>query len=105
MPLKCYISTDNEVTVVLTWSDDEPANNAVVEVELTTKAGVTLSGSEVTLSYTAASDGEYVGIIPNTVVMEDGITYYLLIVAEENNKKVTMRIPFKAGYYDGSCAC
>lgn len=105
MPMNVYISSDNLVTVdgLTDEATGSYVNDATVTAKLTTdSAGVsTVSGSSITLSYVAASDGKYRGEMPYTVSLTEGTTYYLFAL---RGSRVIGRRPVRAGYYEG-CDC
>jgi hypothetical protein len=103
MPIKCYISSDNDVTVEeLTIANTGAyANAATVSASILTSAGATVTDSTTTLTYVTESNGKYFGSIPSTVVLTDAANYFLQITASQSGKDITIRIPFVAGYYQG----
>jgi hypothetical protein len=107
-PVTCYISSDNDVTVegLQIASTKAYANAATVTATIVDSAGSTVSGSSTSLTYVTNSNGKYSGSIPSTVVMVEGTSYSLQIVASQSGKDITMRFPFTAGYYTGAaCSC
>lgn len=99
--IKCYISSDNEVTVELADTSGAPANSATVTASIINSAGATVTDSSTSLTYVTNSAGKYTGAIPSTVVQTKNADYDLQIVASQSGKDVTLRFPYKAGYYQG----
>jgi hypothetical protein len=58
-------------------------------------------GSNLAMSYVAASNGQYHGTLPPTVVLEEHATYYLDITATSGSLVLFARLPCRAQYDRG----
>lgn len=82
---KLYVDNDNNVRLdgLINPANGEFVNDAVVELTLLDAAGDEVAGQAwpLTLSYIAASDGNYEGVVESTVVAEEGDTGTMQITA------------------------
>jgi hypothetical protein len=56
-------------------------NDATVTAEIKTSAEAAVSGSSISLSYVAVSDGDYRGSFPHTLVLTEGAQYFVEVTA------------------------
>ncbi len=95
-----YVNNDNAVTVngLKDLTTDTFINDAVVNATLQDCDGNNIAGGSwpVTLSYIAASDGEYRGVIQDTVNIVADTMYQILITAVGNGFQAEWTTPVKA---------
>lgn len=98
--LSIFIDTDNLVTLsgLTDSTTGEYINDATVSMTLEDSDGITVA-ADIPLTYTAESDGEYTGILANTVEMVAGDYYYLYVTATSEGAKLTTKTRMRAGYY------
>lgn len=95
-----YVSNDNQLRVDgLRDADDTYINNATVTCTGVTDAdGNAVSGDSFpkTLSYVAASDGNYRGTLQQTLALVAGETYTATITADGGGLQASFAVPFTA---------
>ena len=107
MPIKTSgfwcISTD--VKVILEGLRDEAGgliNDATMVATLKDTKKVDVVGAvNVPFSYVALSDGNYEGILPNTLTLKEGADYDLYCDFTHNGRKMLVRLRRKAKYIEG----
>lgn len=99
-----YISSDHTVTLTGLSGGGSYLNAATVTYALKDLAGTTVSGGTGTLSYTAASNGNYTGIIDATVtaLLTDGGMYYVHATIVEGGYNDFRKLMLIAKYRDAS---
>jgi hypothetical protein len=75
-------------------------NDAAVTFTVKDASGVVVSGATGVMSYVAASDGRYEGILESTVILILGGTYYLEVTATSGGANGFRRIECVAAYQD-----
>ncbi len=94
-----WITTDN--VVWLKGLKDPVAgtyiNDATITAQMTDADGMNI-GSSIDFSYKSASNGEYFGIVPDTLPLADGSQYTLTITATSGAYKLTVKVTRRAAY-------
>jgi hypothetical protein len=82
-----FINADNEVSWTGATANGSYLNSATVTYALKTITGATVSGGTGTLSYVAASNGNYLGTIESTVttLLTEGTVYLLQITLSQSS--------------------
>ena len=96
-----FIDSDNlvEWDEMMNLATDTYINNATVAFTLKTILGVAVSGAtSVTMSYVAASNGKYQGVIESTVDLGDPGTEYDLEITVSSSPEAFRRIRCVAQY-------
>ena len=82
MSKKMYVSNGHKLTVdQLRDTDDQYINTATVEATIIDSAGNEVEGQTwpLSLSYVEDSDGKYEGILDNTIELQSGENYTLIV--------------------------
>jgi len=97
-----YISNDTQIDVsgLQNAADSSYLNSATVTATLKDQSGTEVSGVSwpLTLSYEAASNGNYSGTIDKAVSVSDGVSYFLEITAAQGGIDAFWRIRMLAQY-------
>lgn len=98
-----YVGSDNLVTVDKLRNERTSLylNGASVQVEVrNAQLELVLGGEAIALEYVADSDGKYQGILPYSLSLTPGATYYLDITSSGTNRRFD-RLRAKAQYASG----
>ena len=104
IPGNIYINNDTYVTIsgLQNGSNSSYFNGATVTMTLKDLAGSDVSGVAwpVSLSYEAASNGNYNGVVDKAVSLTHGNMYFLEVTAAQDGIDAFWRIPMVAAYRD-----
>ncbi len=96
-----YVATDTQVTVTgLKDVDGSWVNDAVLVGTLQTRSGQVVADG-IPFFYTAASSGNYVGIIPASTPLKERTEYDLYIACTRGGRRMTLVIRRTATYLQG----
>ena len=100
MILPIYIGSDHDVTYEGAYGGGGYLNSATVTFALKDSAGTTVSGGTGTLSYVAASSGNYAGVIQSSVtsLLTNRANYTLEITFVQSAFDDFRRLPLRACY-------
>lgn len=96
-----YITSDNTIYLngLILEGEATYENDATVTGQLTDTAGANITGGGITFSYVASSNGQYKGILPDTLSLTRGTEYWLTITATaQSGEKLTIRLQGPAVY-------
>lgn len=95
-----YISADNDlvVTGLSVAATGSYLNSATVAAQLRDSAMGAITGGDVTLSYVAASNGNYLGVLPSTITITDGQRLWCDLTISSGSYNDFRRVPCVARY-------
>jgi len=99
-----FIACDHNVTLTGLTAGGSYLNAATVTYALKTGLGVTVTGGTGTMTYTAASNGNYTGTIESTVttLLSEGAGYRLEVTISQGNNDDFRVLQFTARYRDAT---
>ena len=95
-----YINADNDlvVTGLSVAATAAYLNSATVTAQLKDSALANITGGDVTLAYVAASNGNYLGALPSTIVITDGQRLWCDLTIVSGSYNDFRRVPCVARY-------